>query len=249
VTRPAPILSVEKLTAGYNVAPVIRDATLHVGKGEAVALLGANGAGKTTLLRAVSGLIRPMSGAVVATGETVTGLSAEALVRKGVSHVAEGRRIFRKMSVEDNLAIGLAAMRLSRAESARRRDEQYALFPALAGKAGASAGSLSGGQQQMLAIAQALIREPEILMLDEPSIGLAPIMIEEVFDKLGKIRASGVSILLVEQVVERALKFVDYGYLLQGGRIRAEGAPSDLAGADIVHRAYMGEAAIPGAAR
>lgn len=244
MTRPAPILSVEKLTAGYNVVPVIRDIDLIVGRGEAVALLGANGAGKSTLLKAVSGLIKPMSGVVTANGESLNGLGAEALVRKGLSHVAEGRRIFRKMSVEDNLAIGLAAMRLTREERAQRFEEQYALFPILAEKARDPAGALSGGQQQMLAISQALIRNPGIVMLDEPSTGLAPIMIEEVFEKLATIRAQGVSILLVEQVVERTLEFVDYGYLIQGGRIRAEGAPAELNASDAVHKAYMGEAAI-----
>lgn len=244
MSRPEPILAIKGLTAGYNVVPVIRDINLLVGKGEAVALLGANGAGKSTLLKTVSGLIKPMSGSVVANGEEVAGLGAEALVRKGLSHVAEGRRIFRKMSVEDNLVIGLAAMGLSREAQAQRFDEQYALFPILAEKAREPAGSLSGGQQQMLAISQALIRHPAIVMLDEPSTGLAPIMIEEVFDKLATIRAQGVSILLVEQVVERTLEFVDYGYLIQGGHIRAEGTPETLNASDAVHKAYMGEAAI-----
>lgn len=244
MTRPDPILAVEKLTAGYNVVPVIRDIDLQVGRGEAVALLGANGAGKSTLLKAVSGLIKPMSGTVTANGESVGGMGAEALVRKGLSHVAEGRRIFRRMTVEDNLAVGVSAMRLSRQERAQRFEEQYSLFPILAEKSRDLAGALSGGQQQMLAISQALIRNPDIIMLDEPSTGLAPIMIEEVFDKLTTIRAQGVSILLVEQVVERTLEFVDYGYLIQGGRIRFEGTPETLNDSGAVHKAYMGEVAI-----
>jgi len=243
MTRPEPFLAVRGLTAGYNVVPVIQDITLQVGRGEAVALLGANGAGKSTLLKTISGLIRPMQGSVVADGIEVQGRPPEALVRAGISHVAEGRRIFRKMSVEANLEIGLAAMRLSRDERARRFEEQFALFPILREKARQAAGALSGGQQQMLAIAQALIRQPRILMLDEPSTGLAPIMIEEVFDTLATIRRRGVSILLVEQVVERTLEFVDYGYLIQGGHIRDKGAPGELIASGAVRKAYMGEAA------
>lgn len=243
MSRPAPIMTVQGLTAGYNVVPVIQDISLVLGKGEAIALLGANGAGKTTLLKAISGLIKPMAGQINALGEEVAGRAPEALVRMGLSHVAEGRRIFRKMTVESNLEIGLAAMRLPKEERARRFEEQYDLFPILKQKAQDYAGALSGGQQQMLAISQALMRHPQILMLDEPSTGLAPIMIEEVFDKLGTIRARGVSILLVEQVVERTLQFVDYGYLIQGGRIRDQGTPAALEATGAVRRAYMGEGA------
>lgn len=246
MTRPEAILSLEGVTAGYNVIPVVHDITLRVGKGEAVALLGANGAGKTTLLRAVSGLIRTMAGRVTVAGQDVTGLAAEVLVRRGISHVAEGRRIFRQMSVEDNLELGLAAMRLSRPETARRFEEQYDLFPMLRDKRRDAAGALSGGQQQMLAISQALIRHPDVVMLDEPSTGLAPIKVEEVFEKLATIRARGVSVLLIEQVVERTLKFVDHGYLMQGGRLIADGTPAELEQSGSVRRAYMGDAAVGG---
>lgn len=242
MNRPEAVLSVDRLTSGYNVVPVIRDITLRVGRGEAVAVLGANGAGKSTLLRAISGLIRPMGGEITAVRQKITGLKAEAIVRQGLSHVAEGRRIFKKMTVDDNLRIGLTPAKLTRAERERRLEEQYDFFPILKSKADDLAGSLSGGQQQMLAISQALIRGPEIVMLDEPSTGLAPIMIEEVFEKLGAIRKNGVSILLVEQVVERTLKFVDYGYVIQGGRIRAEGTPHALNQSNAVHKAYLGEA-------
>lgn len=243
MNRPDPILTIQGLTAGYNVVPVIQDLSLQVGRGEAVALLGANGAGKSTLLKTISGLIKPMRGTVFANGAEVQGRPPEALVRDGISHVAEGRRIFRKMSVEANLEIGLAAMRLARDERARRFEEQYTLFPILREKARQAADALSGGQQQMLAIAQALIRQPTILMLDEPSTGLAPIMIEEVFATLETIRKRGVSILLVEQVVERTLEFVDYGYLIQGGHIRDQGTPAELIASDAVRKAYLGEAA------
>lgn len=243
MTRPQQVLATENLTAGYSNVPVIRDISLAVGRGEAVALLGANGAGKSTLLRAISGLIKPMSGKVTALGKDVTGLTAEAMVRQNISHVAEGRRIFRKMSVEANLQIGAAAMRLNRSDLNARFEEQYELFPILKEKAKLLAGSLSGGQQQMLAISQALIRNPEVIMLDEPSTGLAPILIEDVFEKLAVIREKGVSILLVEQVVERTLEFVDYGYLIQGGSIRASGTPDELTTSDAVRKAYLGEAA------
>lgn len=243
MNRPDHILTIQGLTAGYNVVPVIQDLSLQVGRGEAVALLGANGAGKSTLLKTISGLIKPMRGTVFANGAEVQGRPPEALVRDGISHVAEGRRIFRKMSVEANLEIGLAAMRLARDERARRFEEQYTLFPILREKARQAADALSGGQQQMLAIAQALIRQPTILMLDEPSTGLAPIMIEEVFATLETIRKRGVSILLVEQVVERTLEFVDYGYLIQGGHIRDQGTPAELIASDAVRKAYLGEAA------
>ncbi|HEU4986186.1 MAG TPA: ABC transporter ATP-binding protein [Rhizobiaceae bacterium] len=244
MSRPEPILDIRDLTAGYNAIPVVQGISLAVGRGEAVALLGANGAGKSTVLRAVSGLIRPKGGEVLLNGENVAGTGAEALVRKGLSHVAEGRRIFRKLSVEDNLDLGLASVSLSRAEVQRRLEEQYSLFPILKQKARDPAGSLSGGQQQMLAISQALIRKPDVLMLDEPSTGLAPILIEEVFTKLDQIREQGVSILLVEQVVERSLEFVDYAYLIQGGRLIAQGSPAELQKSNAVKQAYMGEVSI-----
>jgi len=244
MSRPGPILDIRDLTAGYNAIPVVQGISLAVGRGEAVALLGANGAGKSTVLRAVSGLIRPKGGEVLLNGENVAGTGAEALVRKGLSHVAEGRRIFRKLSVEDNLDLGLASVSLSRAEVQRRLEEQYSLFPILKQKASDAAGSLSGGQQQMLAISQALIRKPDVVMLDEPSTGLAPILIEEVFTKLDQIREQGVSILLVEQVVERSLEFVDYAYLIQGGRLIAQGSPAELQKSHAVKQAYMGEVSI-----
>ncbi|TWH01184.1 amino acid/amide ABC transporter ATP-binding protein 2 (HAAT family) [Mesorhizobium sp. J18] len=244
MSRPEPILDIRDLTAGYNAIPVVQGISLAVGRGEAVALLGANGAGKSTVLRAVSGLIRPKGGEVLLNGENVAGTGAEALVRKGLSHVAEGRRIFRKLSVEDNLDLGLASVSLSRAEVQRRLEEQYSLFPILKQKASDAAGSLSGGQQQMLAISQALIRKPDVVMLDEPSTGLAPILIEEVFTKLDQIREQGVSILLVEQVVERSLEFVDYAYLIQGGRLIAQGSPAELQKSNAVKQAYMGEVSI-----
>lgn len=166
------------------------------------------------------------------------------LVTRGLSHVAEGRRIFRRETVADNLMLGMYRLRLPAAEMTRRCEEVSELFPALRMKAAALAGSLSGGQQQMLAIAQALVCKPALVMLDEPSIGLAPVLVEEVFLTLETIRSQGVAILLVEQVVERTLEFVDYAYLLQNGRVTASGTPAELAKTDVVRRAYLGDAAL-----
>lgn len=238
-----PVLDVIDLRVGYGVVPVVYDVSLCIGRGQAIALLGANGAGKSTLLKGISGLVQPSHGQVVLQGEDVSRISVEALVRKGLSHVAEGRRIFRKATVRDNLLLGMSQMKFPREEGERRLTEVFELFPALATKARNLAGSLSGGQQQMLAIAQALVRKPAVIMLDEPSLGLAPILVEEVFQMLARIREQGVSILLVEQVVDRALEFVDYAYLIQNGRITSRGTPQELAGTDVIRRAYLGDAA------
>ncbi|GGC65302.1 ABC transporter ATP-binding protein [Chelatococcus reniformis] len=242
MSRPEPILAVDGLAVGYGVVPIVRDVALAVGRGEAVALLGANGAGKSTLLKAISGLLKPSAGRIRLAGKDIQGLAAETLVGRGLSHVAEGRRIFRKESVADNIQLGMYRLGLGRAEMARRRDEAFTLFPALREKAPAAAGTLSGGQQQMLAIAQALVRRPSVLMLDEPSLGLAPILVDEVFRVLGDIRAQGVSVLLVEQVVEQTLGFVDFAYVLANGRIAAAGTPAELGRTDVVRQAYLGRA-------
>lgn len=239
---PDPILEVTDLAVGYGLVEVVKSVTLRLPKGNAIAILGANGAGKSTLLRGISGLLKPSAGQVLLEGKNITGMSAERIVGAGLSHVAEGRRIFRQQTVIQNLELGLFASRLSNEENIARRGEAFDLFPMLRDKAGQLAGSLSGGQQQMLAIAKALGRHPKVLMLDEPSLGLAPILVEEVFRTLEKVRALGQSILLVEQVIHRTLQFVDYAYVLQNGRVVAEGAPADLANTDVVRRAYLGEA-------
>jgi branched-chain amino acid transport system ATP-binding protein len=244
MSRPEPTLVVENLSVGYGAVPVVQQVSLQVGKGEAVALLGANGAGKSTLLKGMSGLLKANSGAVTFLGDTTLGVGAEVLVAKGLSHVAEGRRIFRRETVIDNLMLGMYRLGLSKTEMARRCDEVFELFPALKQKAPDLAGGLSGGQQQMLAIAQALVRKPALVMLDEPSVGLAPVLVEEVFRTLETIRSQGVSVLLVEQVVERTLEFVDFAYLLQNGRVTASGTPAELARTDVVRRAYLGDAAL-----
>jgi branched-chain amino acid transport system ATP-binding protein len=242
MSRPQAALETRELAVGYGPVAVVDGVSLQVGKGEAVALLGANGAGKSTLLKGLSGLLKPSAGKVLFGGEETQGVAAETLVTRGMAHVAEGRRIFRRESVLDNLLLGMYRLKLSAGERSARCEEVFALFPALKMKSGMLAGSLSGGQQQMLAIAQALVRKPSLVMLDEPSIGLAPILVEEVFRTLETVRAQGVAVLLVEQVVERTLQFVDYAYLLQNGRVSASGTPAQLAGSDVVQRAYLGEA-------
>ena len=238
-------LEVVDLSVGYGSVPVVRSASLGVAAGKAVTLLGSNGAGKSTMLRGISGLLKPTGGRVILDGRDVSTVTAEERVSLGLSHVAEGRRIFRAQTVDDNLELGAFAMKLGRAELERRRDECFSLFPILAKKRHDASGSLSGGQQQMLAIAQALIRSPKVLMLDEPSLGLAPVVIDEVFAVLEKVRAQGRAIVLVEQVVEQALAFADYAYLMQSGRIIAHGLPAELQARDVVRRAYLGEAVEP----
>jgi branched-chain amino acid transport system ATP-binding protein len=243
MSRPEAILRADKLSVGYGIVPVVQGATLQVGRGEAVALLGANGAGKSTLLKGLSGLLKPSAGEATFDGTDIRATSAEALVPKGLAHVAEGRRIFRRESVMDNLLLGLYRIRVPKGEQQARIDEVLQLFPVLREKAGLTAGGLSGGQQQMLAIAQALVRRPTLVMLDEPSLGLAPNLVDEVLQTLATIRSRGVAVLLVEQVVEKALAFVDHAYLLQSGRVTAQGTPAELAQSDVVRRAYLGDAA------
>jgi branched-chain amino acid transport system ATP-binding protein len=238
----APILEVRGLDVGYGLVEVAKGVSLRLPRGKAVAVLGANGAGKSTLLRGISGLLRPAAGRVLLDGQDVTGLSAERIVAAGLSHVAEGRRIFRQQTVRQNLELGLYPVKLTREEEAARVEQAFELFPMLREKAEQAAGALSGGQQQMLAIALALGRHPKVLMLDEPSLGLAPILVGEVFRTLRKLRERGQSILLVEQVIQKTLAFVDYAYVLQNGRVVAEGEPRELANTDVVRRAYLGEA-------
>jgi branched-chain amino acid transport system ATP-binding protein len=242
MNRPEPLLNVAQLSVGYGIVPVVQSTTLQVGRGEAVALLGANGAGKSTLLKCLSGLLKPSAGEANFSATNIAATSAEALVERGLAHVAEGRRIFRRETVMDNLLLGMYRVRQTRAESTERIEEVLQLFPMLREKVSLPAGSLSGGQQQMLAIAQVLVRRPALVMLDEPSLGLAPNLVDEVFKTLSTIRARGVAILLVEQVVEKALAFVDYAYLLQSGHITAQGTPTELQRTDVVRRAYLGAA-------
>jgi branched-chain amino acid transport system ATP-binding protein len=237
------LLEIRDLDVGYGRVGVLNKVSLDVSRGAIVVLLGGNGAGKTTLLKGISGLLRPSAGSIRLDGAEITGVSPRDIVQGGLLHVAEGRALFRAQSVAANLDLGLYGARLSRAKERARYERVYELFPVLKERRSSLAGALSGGQQQMLAIGQALMREPRLLMLDEPSLGLAPIIVDAVLEVVQSLRKDGTTILLVEQMVERALEVADYGYVLQSGRIIGEGDPATLAAGDAIRRAYLGAAA------
>ena len=235
------MLIVGSVDAGYGHVGVLEAVSLCVQPGSIVALVGRNGAGKSTLLRVISGLIAPTKGGIRFEGLDIAGKRPHTIVNCGLLHVAEGRRIFRNQTVADNLELGLYGLTISREEYRRRLEPVYSMFPILCERRDQLAGALSGGQQQMLAIAQAVIRGPKLLMLDEPSLGLAPILVDQVFDAIVSLRRSGVAILLVEQMVERALEISDYCYVLQSGRMTADGAARYMSRSDALRTAYMGD--------
>jgi branched-chain amino acid transport system ATP-binding protein len=231
-----PLLDVAGLSTGYGKIRVLSGVDLTVGAGEVVALLGPNGAGKTTLLRAVSGLL-PWSGRIRFAGNDLAGTSPRETVRAGLAHVIEGHRVFTQLSVFDNLM--LAAYDLSRRERAVRAEEVLTLFPEIAAKRSERAAWLSGGQQQILAVAQGLVRQPRLLMLDEPSAGLSPVLVDRVLDVVQRLREAGTAVLLVEQLIEKALALADRVYALARGSIVLEAKTCE---ADLPHRleqAYM----------
>jgi branched-chain amino acid transport system ATP-binding protein len=225
-----PLLRVSGLSAGYGKVGVLRGVDLTVGAGEVVALLGPNGAGKTTLLRAISGLL-PWSGSVQFAGRDLAGAGPRETVRAGLAHVIEGHRVFTQQSVFDNLL--LAAYDLPRGERTARVEEALGYFPEIAEKRHERAVALSGGQQQMLAVAQGLVQRPRLLMLDEPSAGLSPVLVDRVFVVVRKLRQSGTAVLLVEQLIEKALALADRVYALARGSIVLEAATGE---ADLPHR-------------
>lgn len=235
-----PILAVDALCAGYGRVPVVRDVSLQVAEGEMVTLIGANGAGKSTLLKALAGLIKPTGGTVSLRGDDVTGVAPEKLVRRGLALVPEGRMLFAPMTVRENLLLG--------AHSRPARDEGIAadltrvqrLFPVLAERADQPAATLSGGEQQMLAVGRALMSSPTVLLLDEPSLGLAPKIIAAIFGVLDALRADGLSILLVEQDAKVALKHADRGYVMRTGEIALTGTAAELLDNDDVRHIYLG---------
>ncbi len=233
-------LQVEAIDVGYGHVGVLQQVSVDIPAGSIVALVGSNGAGKSTLLRAISGLLKPSRGRIVLDGADIAGLRPDRIVDAGVLHVAEGRRLFRQQSVADNLELGLYGSRLGRAGEDERYRLVFDLFPILGERRQSRAGVLSGGQQQMLAIAQALMRDPRVLMLDEPSLGLAPVIVDQVLDVIVRLRAAGTTIVLVEQMVERALEIADYAYVLQNGRIAGHGPAATLAASDLVKNAYIG---------
>ncbi len=233
------MLALAAVTAGYGAFTALWDVSLRVEAGEAVAVVGPNGAGKTTLLRAISGLIAPRAGSVVFEGAELAGHPAYDIVAHGIAHVPEGRRLFPQLTVAENLKMG-AYLPSARARFRESLERVYALFPALAERHRQRAGSLSGGEQQMLAVGRALMSRPKLILLDEPSMGLAPVMVLRLFDLIRRVREEGYTILVVEQNVRQVLKLVDRAYLLEVGRIKMEGRAADLAEQDFVRKAYVG---------
>lgn len=240
-----PLLSASNVDAGYGHVRVLENVSIDVRQGRIVVLVGRNGAGKSTLLRALSGLNRPTSGKVTFDGSDITTAPPNAIVKAGLLHVAEGRRLFRRQSVADNIELGRYGLRLTEQDHHRRVECIHQLFPILREKMELPAGSLSGGQQQMLAIAQAMMREPKLLMLDEPSLGLAPVLVDQVLAAILTLRAQGVAILLVEQMVERALEIADDAYVMQNGRVITSGPAAEIAAGAALHAAFMGEHGAP----
>jgi branched-chain amino acid transport system ATP-binding protein len=233
------MLEVQNLHAGYGDAEVLFGIDLKVEKGEAVAIVGSNGAGKTTLLRALSGIIAPTQGHVRLLGEDVTGMHTHALVEKGIVMVPEGRRLFPRMSVRRNLEIAAYSKRARPHIDARLR-EVYELFPILQERSDQLGGTLSGGQQQMVAIARGLVATPQILMLDEVSLGLAPVMVSRVYEAIRAIRDTGVTLVLVEQNVSQALSVADRAYVVQQGKVVLSGTGKELKDNKEVRRVYLG---------
>jgi branched-chain amino acid transport system ATP-binding protein len=232
-----PILQVENVQVRYGSVPAIHDLSITIDKGEIVTVLGANGAGKTTTLRMLSGLHRPYAGRVLLDGVEVQNRLAHELVGMGLSHVPEGRRIFPMMSVKENLEMGA----FGRHDNFRSEfDHIFSLFPVLGDRQKQLGGTLSGGEQQMLAIGRALMAKPRILLLDEPSLGLAPMIISAIFEIIVRIRNEGVTVLLVEQNANQALRIADRGYVLENGEVRFEDNAATLLGDDRIRRAYLG---------
>ncbi len=233
------MLDLRDVSAGYGEFTALWSVSLHVDAGEAVAVVGPNGAGKTTLMRVISGLVPTRAGTLTFDGAPLGGARAHEVVARGIAHVPEGRRIFPALSVADNLKMG-AFRPAARARYAETIERVYALFPVLAERRRQRAGTLSGGEQQMLAIGRALMSRPRIILLDEPSMGLAPVMVLRLFDLIRRVREEGYTILVVEQNVRQVLKLVDRAYLLEVGRIRMEGRADELAEQDFVRKAYVG---------
>jgi ABC-type branched-subunit amino acid transport system ATPase component len=238
-TSGAPMLEVGKLATGYGAGDVLKGIDLRLNDGEMVAVLGANGAGKSTLLRAIAGLQRPVHGGIALAGEETRSLAAHRMVARGLILVPEGRQVFPELTVRDNLRLG--AFLRGGADDARV-EEMLARFPRLRDRLGQRAGLLSGGEQQMLAIARALMGKPVVLLLDEPSLGLAPKVIADLFAALDRLRAERMTLLLVDQMAGLALALADRGYVLEGGRIVASGTPTELAADPALERAYLGHA-------
>ena len=233
------LLALDRVSVGYGPVAVLREVSLRVSEGEMVCLLGANGAGKSTTVRTISGLLRPTAGTITFLGERLDGRPAHAVLKHGIAQCPEGRRIFPEMTVRENLEMG-AYVRGRAGVSPDELARVFRHFPRLQERAGQLGGTLSGGAQQMLAIARALMSNPRLLLLDEPSLGLAPTMVETVFRVIAEIRAQGVTVLMVEQNAALALRMADRAYVMESGRIALEGPARDLLDNADVRRAYLG---------
>jgi branched-chain amino acid transport system ATP-binding protein len=233
------MLDLTGVGASYGSVPAVDDVSIKVGEGEAVGLLGANGAGKSTTLRAISGLVRLTSGTVTFMGTDLLSLPPYKIPELGIAHVPEGRQVFPQMTVQENLEIG-AYVPKARAERARTLDLVFSIFPRLAERRSQLAGTMSGGEQQMLAVGRGMMLKPRLLMLDEPSLGLAPVMTDVTFEKIRDIHAMGTAILLVEQNVSRALTLVQRAYVLESGKVIMHGTSAELANNKQVQAAYLG---------
>jgi branched-chain amino acid transport system ATP-binding protein len=234
------VLDVERIDVAYGALVTLRGVSLRVERGEIVAVIGSNGAGKSTLLRAISGLARVTSGRITLDGTRLDGRRADAIARRGIAHVPQGRQVIPDLTVEDNLALGAYRLRRDRARVAALIAREYARFPRLEERRTQLAGSLSGGEQQMLAIARALVMEPELVMMDEPSLGLAPLVVDEIMEAVRRLTDEGRTVLLVEQAAAYALALADRGYVLRNGEVFLSGATSELRDDERVVQGYLG---------
>ncbi len=233
------LLEVDSIVARYGRITALEGISLHVDEGEIVTLIGSNGAGKTTTLRSISGLVRPVSGAIRFRGREITTVSPDQIVRLGISHSPEGRRVFARMTVRENLDLG-AFTRTNKAEIASDMERVLTIFPRLKERIDQKAGTMSGGEQQMLAMARALMSRPAVLLLDEPSLGLSPLLVGTIFEVIKEINASGTTVLLIEQNARQALQIATRGYVIEVGKIVKEDAAAALMASEAVQAAYLG---------
>ena len=233
-------LEIRDLCVSYGGIRALKGISLSVDEGQIVTLIGANGAGKSTTLRAISGLQKAQSGSILYGGEELTNLPAKEIVRRGIIHVPEGRRVFPDMTVAENLKIG-AFLRTDQAAIAQDLDYVYSLFPRLKERNWQLAGTLSGGEQQMLAVGRALMSRPKVLMMDEPSLGLAPLIVKDIFSIIRRVNQDGITVLLIEQNANAALRIADYGYVLETGTIALSGTGEELLKNESVREAYLGK--------
>ncbi|MCC6422611.1 MAG: ABC transporter ATP-binding protein [Phycisphaerales bacterium] len=237
---PTTLLSVDHLSVAYGAIRALRDVSLRIQAGEIVTLIGSNGAGKTTLLRTISGLLRPTDGTIRCNGDDLHTLAPHRIVRKGICHVPEGRQIFANLSVRENLILGAYSLPHDKAAQKSAMERVYEFFPILAERRHQNAGTLSGGEQQMLAIGRALMGKPKLLLLDEPSLGLAPLIVRKIFQIIREINAQGTTIFLVEQNAHMALITAHRGYVLQSGEVQLSGSAAQLLDDPQVKQAYLG---------